>query len=133
LSTDGLVVNGIIFPASKGSFSVEGSTLIAEVQCSDPVNTVLGHPWRTRLPRLYTEEFQIGSQSLFLGKIEIIDKELDQAPQFALYMFEHEDVVACEGELRREGDGYRLELSGTAEVMGDPFPFTLSAAVAQEV
>src|SRR6185436_16871970 len=122
--SDGFVLGGIHFPVTDATFSTDGRELVLSVQCGRSVGIDIEHRWAYMTPRLYADAAPIPVDAN-APIVEIVTDTgwLGDEPLLALYVHEHEDVTRARGRLLREGDAYRLELEGEAEVMGVPFPF----------
>jgi hypothetical protein len=132
-----LVLGGVVFPVRKASFTLGANELSLQVDCAEPGPAFEAHDWSCREPKLYTQGAVLESQDpdadlVITGHEQLPEDQADEESVFALYLWEHEPVTRCQGALRSVPGGHRLELRGTAEVMGETFQFTLSTAITRD-
>jgi hypothetical protein len=132
-TNNGLTLGSVFFPVKSAMFQTNGRELFLEVECGRSPGIDMEHGWWGREPRFYADSAPIPVD----GDAEVAEIATDSGWRgedalFALYMHEHEDVTRCRGYLCRVGHGYQLDLEGVAEVMGEPFPFTLTTVIVRE-
>ncbi len=130
---EGFTLGGVFFPIESATFSTNGRELILSIDGGESPGLDVEHDWWRLTPRLYAD----GAPIAVDADAEVVEIATDAGwlgdePLLALYVHEHEEVTRCRGRLLRDGEAYRLELEGEAEVMGRPFPFVLATALLRE-
>ena len=90
--------------------------------------------WRAT-PKLYADAYPLPLVGDGEERTVVFDAPVDEAtnlPFLSLYVFEHEDVVRCRGNVTVGSADVRLRLSGSATIMGREVPFRIDATAVHE-
>ena len=130
---DGFTLDGIFFPVTSATFSANGRELFLMIDCGPSPGLDDEHDWSHKTPKLYADSARIAVDAE-ASVVEIATDSgwLGDDPLLALYLHEHEEVTRCRGRLLRDGDAYRPELEGEAEVMGRRCQFVMATALRRE-